>query len=115
VTAPYTLHLQQSESRSPTLVVQGELDLAAKPDLLTCFEGVLATGPSTLNVDLSEVSFIDSAALGVLVDAYHQLRDRDGRLVVTAASPFVRRSLEITGLAPYFLADGPGPDTANPG
>lgn len=112
----YTIHLQPGPSQAPTLVLQGEFDLASKPDMETCFQRVLATGPPVLNVDLAEVSFIDSAALGVLVDAFQALRDRDGHLVVTAASTFAVRTLEIAGLTPYLLpahTDGDGATTGS--
>jgi anti-sigma B factor antagonist len=94
------------------VVLRGELDLGSVPDLRACFEGVLATSASVVHVDLAAVSFIDSSALGVLIDAFRQLRDRDGHLVVTAASPSVMRVLDILGLASYFRpagADGSTP------
>jgi anti-sigma B factor antagonist len=113
VTAPiYTVHVEHDAPGPPTIVLEGELDLASRPEMQACFEGVLATGTAALNVDLAAVSFIDSAALGVVVDAFQELRDRDGQLTVTAASTSVIRTLEIAGLAPYLLPAGP--DAADP-
>ena len=52
-------------------------------------------------IDLSRVEFIDSTALGVLIEARTMLENRRGFLL---ASPAVetRRALEISGLDRHF-------------
>lgn len=99
----YSIYLQHDADRVPVVVLHGEFDLAAVGDLATCFSEVLGPAVTEVNLDLAEVSFIDSAALGVIVDAFRELRDRDGGLVVTAVSAFAARTFEIAGLASYLL------------
>lgn len=73
---------------------QGEIDLASTGRLAR----VLA--PFTdrpVMLDLSQVSYLDAAGIGVLVETDRRLRARDARLVVHAPTPLVRRLLEITG------------------
>jgi len=78
--------------------VKGEVDLATAPGLHESLEGFEpADGP--LIVDLSDVAFLDSSGLSVLVRC-HQHLDADGgglRLVVTR--PTILRVLDATGLA----------------
>lgn len=75
------------------IVLVGELDLHTAPLL----EAELTRAPSgTVEVELSEVTFIDSSGLRVLV-AERQKRGPDG-LVLRAPSAVVRRLLEVTGL-----------------
>lgn len=79
----------------------GELDLynanAVRDALLEC----CAESPDRLIVDLSAVKFIDSTALGVLIEARTRMPNRRGFLL---ASPGLetRRALEISGLDRHF-------------
>jgi len=49
-------------------------------------------------IDLSEVPFIDSTGLGGLIGAIRRVRERDGRVVVSAPGRPVARLLEVVGL-----------------
>ena len=70
---------------------------------------VLAVLASTaIVVDLSDVTFIDSSAIGGLVSAGQTLADAGGRLAIGPRSDTVRRILEITGLAGTVVAGEPG-------
>ena len=65
----------------------------------------LATAPAELRLDLAGVADFDSAGVQLLLAARHSLGETGARLLVTAASPLVRRSLELFGLA-HLLRDG---------
>lgn len=79
----------------------GELDLynanAVREVLLEC----CAESPERLVVDLSGVKFIDSTALGVLIEARTRLSNRRGFLLA-APGLETRRALEISGLDRHF-------------
>lgn len=49
-------------------------------------------------VDMSKVTAVDAAALGVLVSAHRQLHSTGCHLMLTHASARVRRALHLTGL-----------------
>jgi len=86
-----------------TIVVSlaGELDLynaaAVREALLEC----CAESPERLIIDLSGVKFIDSTALGVLIEARTRLTNRRGFLLA-APGLETRRALEISGLDRHF-------------
>jgi anti-sigma B factor antagonist len=79
----------------------GELDLynanAVREALLEC----CAESPERLIVDLSGVKFIDSTALGVLIEARTRLANKKGFLLA-APGLETRRALEISGLDRHF-------------
>ncbi len=79
----------------------GELDLynanAVRDVLLEC----CAESPDRLIVDLSGVKFIDSTALGVLIEARTRMPNRRGFLLA-APGLETRRALEISGLDRHF-------------
>ena len=59
---------------------------------------LIKDGPLALLVDLRNVSYIDSAGVGVLVEAYLRFVRRGGQLKVLMPSEHVRRVLHITRL-----------------
>jgi len=80
--------------------VRGEIDHGNAGELTSTIRSVLATRrPRTVRVDLGLVTFMDSGAVGALVAAYRLARAQGVRLKVTDPSPFVRRQLEIAGVA----------------
>jgi anti-sigma B factor antagonist len=80
------------------LEVGGELDLYTAPRLSSQVGELIAAGATSLVVDLTETTFLDSTALHVLLEARKQTRDGGGDLVVVCPSPHVRRIFEVTGV-----------------
>ena len=79
----------------------GELDLynahQVREALLACCE----EQPERLVVDLAAVEFIDSTALGVLVEARSRMTDRQA-FMLAAPGAETRRALEVSGLDKHF-------------
>jgi anti-anti-sigma factor len=53
-------------------------------------------------VDVSHVTFMDSAGINLLVRILHHTHERGGDAVLVNASPQLRRVLDITGLEDLF-------------
>ena len=79
----------------------GELDLYNAPQIREALTDACADSPQRIVVDLGEVEFIDSTALGVLIEARTKL---DNRRAFLLAAPGLetRRALEISGLDRHF-------------
>ena len=82
----------------PVLSVRGEIDVASAPRFQASVTDLLAWSSDTLIVDMSEVTFIDSIGLGVLIDAEKRSRAANKSLRLVVTQPPVRRLLELTGL-----------------
>jgi anti-anti-sigma factor len=80
-----------------TLTVHGEVDLDTIGQLADALAGV-SSSPK-VDVDLADVSYIDSGGLRSLLTAKSDIEQRGGRLRVTAASSIVDRLFEIAGVA----------------
>jgi len=101
--APTTLELTVSEHDGETVVrAAGELDVNTAPELREQLARLIAADTSLIVVDLTDVSFVDSTALSVLVSALKRLRQADGDLELASPNPSVRRVFEITGLTRLF-------------
>lgn len=79
------------------VTVSGEIDIATVAQLRDRLAGP-ASGGRRVIVDLSRVSFIDAAGVGVLAGAAALATARGGSLRLAAASRQVRRVLTLTGL-----------------
>lgn len=79
----------------------GELDLYNAHEVREALISCAAEDPDRLVVDLGDVKFIDSTALGVLIEARSRLADRQSFLLA-APGPETRRALEISGLDRHF-------------
>ena len=92
-----------TERRDGAFVVSlgGELDLynahIVRKELIDAAD----QGPERLIVELSGVSFMDSTALGVLIEARTRLANRSAFLLVSPGLE-TRRALEISGLNRHF-------------
>ena len=78
--------------------VAGELDLFTAPQLGSLLDRSIEQGATSVTVDLSEVTFLDAAALGVLVRAAQHFGSDSGTLRVICPDARLRRLFEITGL-----------------
>jgi anti-sigma B factor antagonist len=84
------------------LSLAGELDLYNAEDVRGALLDACAGEPKVLIVDLGEVTFIDSTALGVLIEARSRMADRSG-FHHAAPGVVTRRALEVSGLDRHFL------------
>jgi anti-sigma B factor antagonist len=76
----------------------GDLDAYTAPELRSRLQGVTGTDTRIVVVDLSGVTFIDSAGLGALVGAHRRMREAGGVLRIVQPPPLVGRAFELTGL-----------------
>lgn len=75
----------------------GEIDFTSAGPVQATLTAMVLPGGGTVVADLSQVTFIDSTGLGVLVQVHRVARERDTRLLVVASSP-VRKMLRLTAL-----------------
>ena len=81
------------------LAAGGEIDYAGSPLMHERIARHIKAGTRHLIIDLSEATFIDSTAIGVLMGAVGSLRDAcDGTLAVVCVDENVLKILEISGV-----------------
>jgi anti-anti-sigma factor len=83
------------------LVLEGELDIATAPELVEMLQRLGARRHAVV-LDLAGVTFMDSTGLTTLMDAAFDA-ERDGwEFSIRAASPAVRRVVELAGVGMLF-------------
>lgn len=90
------------ESGAPVIELEGEVDVYTAPQLKQQMISLLDAGAKQMVVDLTQVEYLDSTALGVLIGGLKRMRERDGNLSLVCPSPRIRRVFEITGLDKIF-------------
>jgi len=99
------LDIQIVESAAPGVPLvhlRGEIDLHTCPDLRAALQRLMEDGKYRIVLDMADVPYLDSAALGVLVDAVRRARESGGGLYLAQVMTFVRRAFEITRLIRIF-------------
>lgn len=81
-----------------TVRVYGYLDFDMAPQLKRCLMGRIDGGQRIIVVDLTEVGFVDSTAIGVLVGVLKRLELENGFLAVVCDNDNVRGIFELVGL-----------------
>ena len=81
--------------------VGGDLDVYTAPRLRETLAEVVANG-GRLVLDLSEVHFIDSTALGVLVSTQQQTQSTGSELRLVVDDPYLLKIFRITGFDGLF-------------
>lgn len=100
---PMELGLAVSERDGWAILgVSGELDMATAPGVRERLHALLADGKHNLVVDLDDVGFLDSTALGVLVGVLKRVRTQEGELRLVCTQPRVLKVFEITRLDQAF-------------
>jgi len=95
------MDVEVTEASGSTVVrVRGELDLATAPQLDEALGGIDPGGHVV--VDLSEVGFLDSSGLAVLLQARQRLGADGAELRLVVSRPSILRVLEVTGLMAVF-------------
>ncbi len=64
--------------------------------------GLADEGKRGVVVDLSEVTFMDSTGIGVLLNALRHFTTRHGRLMLVCPTQRVMRPFEVTGLTGHL-------------
>ncbi|MFP5327177.1 MAG: STAS domain-containing protein [Acidimicrobiia bacterium] len=106
--APFAVDVEVT-GNADTAVVRpsGEIDIATGPALEAEVEFLVEAGIRTCAIDLTDVEFIDSAGLQLLLAARAALRRVGGTFSIRGASPSVSRLLDISGMS--ALLEEPAP------
>lgn len=80
------------------LSLAGEFDATSCPLLRSEIEGLIAAGDRRVVLNLRRLKFIDSSAIGAMIEAMGELVASGGGLVISHPSKFCRDVFERLGL-----------------
>ena len=99
---------REARGTAVRLVLTGDLDLATAGEADLAINTAEESRPPLLILDLSDLDFMDSTGLRVIVSAASRARDEARRLVLVKGPEVVQRVFEITRLAERLeIVDSP--------
>ena len=107
----FTVTYAPQDGGGACLRLAGELDLSSAPELNAAIDRLTAEGERHLLLDLSELTFCDSAGIAAFVRGDNRAAADGGWLRVTGATGRVARVLQVTGLAEVLSHE---PETSGP-
>ncbi|MBP2579637.1 anti-anti-sigma factor [Streptomyces sp. PvR006] len=90
-------------SDGTTITVAGELDLTSCPTLQDATSQAPLADGAPLRLDMSQVTFMDSSGLNLLLILRRRLADSGSRLLLTGVQGVPMRVLTLTGVDTLFL------------
>lgn len=94
--------LSRPEDEVTRIALTGRLDLQGAGEIETDFARHTAAMDKSAIIDLSEVPFLASIGMRMLVQAAKALRRTDRHLVVLRPQENVKQALEVAGLVAIF-------------
>jgi len=80
------------------LAVEGELDIATAPRMISALNEAFADLERPLVVDLSSVNFLDSTGLALLMNAYRRVKRRGQGFAIVCPGGPISRVFEIADM-----------------
>lgn len=84
------------------ITLEGELDIYNSAELKSAIQHELSVGAKKLLLDLNEVGYVDSAALGVLVGGLKRAKQEQAALKLLSVKGPVEKIFKLTKLNEFF-------------
>jgi anti-sigma B factor antagonist len=101
MTPPFSANVVHLDGNAIVMLV-GELDLDSGAVLARVLDELTENGPPEIILDASNLDFIDSSGIAVLIAAQERLRAKDRHLRISSPKPLVMRVFAITNLTEYL-------------
>lgn len=92
----------RSEGGRTVIEVGGEIDVYTAPRLREQLTELVDSGRYDIVVDMSDVEFLDSTGLGVLVGGLKRVRTHEGSMHLVCTHERILKIFRITGLTRVF-------------
>ena len=98
----FELSSEAYDEHTHVINVKGEIHVSTAPEFAARLDDAIAGEARAIVLDLTEVEFIDSTGLTVLLNGLRSVTLRGGRLAMAVSNPTVLRLFEITRLDSTF-------------
>ena len=105
------VHIEQSGAVAIVRVEDARLMYPMLADFSAVVNALVASGKRDILIDLTPVTYVDSATIGCLMDLYRQVRAAGGQFKLSGVQKRVETMLTLTG-AQNFIEIHPDEPTA---
>jgi anti-anti-sigma factor len=99
----------REQGTTTTIALRGKWDLAEQRATRQVIRNALARPPECVVLDLSQLNFIDSSGIHVILELQNRTTQQNVRLVIVPGPPAVQRPFEIlklTSVLPFLAPAG---------
>lgn len=93
---------RSGDGRGVVLALAGELDAITAPDLAEQLDALAAEACPRVLLELSGLTFVDSAGVSVLVKAKHEAEASGRQLILRSPTEQVHQVFSVVGLAGWL-------------
>ncbi len=87
------------------IVIIKDMDLYTVPELKQTILECISKQKADIHLDATEMGYIDSTGLGVLVSSLNRVREYGGSMTIKGLKPHIRRIFHLTGLDGAFALE----------
>jgi anti-sigma B factor antagonist len=98
----FELHEETAASGTHVINVSGEIHVSTAPRFSQRLQQSIDSGNRRIVLDLTNVEFIDSTGLSVLLNGLRRVTQLQGRMALVCTNPTVLRLVQITSLDETF-------------
>ncbi len=92
----------EEEHNSWQFEIVGELDLEASANFKDCLFEAIEEKKANIVIDCTNLSFIDSTGLGILIDTYKVIKKDNYTIYIKNPKKNINKLMNITGLNKLF-------------
>ncbi len=86
----------------PGVKITGEVDVATAAPFREALEEVISGGDEKVYLDLSDMDYIDSTGIGILIDIKKNVMKPDQQFVLINPKRSIRKLFQLTGVDQIF-------------
>ena len=98
----FEMSSEPRDGQTHVIHVKGEIHVSTAPEFSEHLNAAIADGRTRIVLDFSDVEFIDSTGLSVLLNGLRKVTRQRGRMALVCTNPTVLRLFEITRLDSTF-------------
>lgn len=101
----FDLSAEFSDEQSQVIGLAGEIDIYSAPDFKEKLYQIIGDGQKEVILECSELSYIDSMGLGILMGALKRIKIQNHNITIRNPKSTIRKLLKITGLDKVFIIE----------
>ncbi len=93
---------KEQHGNTTIFYLKGRLDGVSSPQIQEEISKLLEHGTQNLILDCSDLEYMSSAGIRVLLQSYYQTTKKKGKIALTSVPKSIEQTLYITGFLSYF-------------
>lgn len=99
------MYCYKNDGGISVIKIKGEVDIYTAAEFKKQINAAIEEGCGDIHIDCSQLNYMDSTGLGVLIGALKRLREQGRNIHLKNLQPNVQKLFKITGLDKIFILE----------